>query len=211
TCALPILSYQLGYQRGGPRRILIARAKYKVPDTTPTKIVVTERSRQLMKQGLLAPSSIAHILVAKYLFGLPFHRQVAQLAAQEVDHVPLRRAHQGLARAHRRCLRPGSAAASQRQKVLLPILTDCFRWIQACHAQVKDVRSPLTTATGYAIRHEAALLRFLEDGRLKITNNHSERALRTIAVGRKNWLFCGLDDHATSAANLFSLIASCKL
>ena len=69
----------------------------------------------------------------------------------------------------------------------------------------------LTTATGYAIRHKAALLRFLEDGRLKITNNHSERALRTIAVGRKNWLFCGSDDHATSAANLFSLIASCKL
>src|SRR5690606_935120 len=80
---------------------------------------------------------------------------------------------------------------SQRQKVLMPILTDFFRWIQACHAQVKDVRSLLTTATGYAIRHEAALLRFLEDGRLKITNNHSERALRTIAVGRKNWLFCG--------------------
>jgi Transposase and inactivated derivatives len=79
------VSYQLGYQRGGPRRILIARAKYKVPDTTPTEIVVTERPRQLMKKGLLAPSSIAHILVAKYLFGLPFHRQVAQLATQGVD------------------------------------------------------------------------------------------------------------------------------
>ncbi len=56
-----------------------------MPDTTPTEIVVTERPRQLMKKGLLARSAIAHILVAKYLFGLPFHRQVAQLTAQGVD------------------------------------------------------------------------------------------------------------------------------
>ena len=44
-----------------------------------------------------------------------------------------------------------------------------------------------------------------------MTNNVSERALRSIAVGRKNWLFFGSDDHATAAANLFSLIASCQL
>src|SRR5690606_40973641 len=68
-----------------------------------------------------------------------------------------------------------------RSKVSKPILTDFYRWIQACHAQVKDVRSLLSTATGCAIRHEAALLRFLEDGKLKVTNNHSERAQGTIA------------------------------
>jgi len=44
-----------------------------------------------------------------------------------------------------------------------------------------------------------------------MTNNDSERALRHIATGRKNWLFFGSDDHASAAANLFSLIASCKL
>ena len=43
-----------------------------------------------------------------------------------------------------------------------------------------------------------------------MTNNHSERALRFICGGRKAWLFFGSDDHATAAANLFSLIASCK-
>jgi transposase len=42
-------------------------------------------------------------------------------------------------------------------------------------------------------------------------NNAAERGLRPIAVGRKNWLFCGSDDHAQAAANLFSLIASAKL
>jgi hypothetical protein len=44
-----------------------------------------------------------------------------------------------------------------------------------------------------------------------MTNNASERALRSIAVGRKAWLFLGSDDHAQAAANLFSLIASCQL
>jgi hypothetical protein len=44
-----------------------------------------------------------------------------------------------------------------------------------------------------------------------MTNNASERALRGIAVGRKKGLFFGSDDHAAAAANLFSLIASCRL
>ena len=44
-----------------------------------------------------------------------------------------------------------------------------------------------------------------------MTNNASERALRMIALGRKNWLFFGSGDHASAAANLFSLVASCKL
>ena len=61
------------------------------------------------------------------------------------------------------------------------------------------------------MRQEQALRRFLDDGRLPMTNNHSERALRGIAVGRRAWMFFGSDDHATAAANLFSLIASCEL
>jgi hypothetical protein len=58
----------------------------------------------------------------------------------------------------------------------------------------------------------AKFRRFLDDGRLRLENNNAERALRSsIAVGRKAWLFFGSDDHAQSAANLFSLIASCLL
>jgi hypothetical protein len=49
------------------------------------------------------------------------------------------------------------------------------------------------------------------DGKLLIDNNRSENALRAVAVGRKNWLFFGSDDHAEAAANIMSLIASCKL
>jgi len=86
-----------------------------------------------------------------------------------------------------------------------------FAWARGHHASVDQTRSLLASAFGYVIRQEPALRRFLDDGRLPLTNNASERALRTIAVGRKNWLFCGSDDHATAAANLFSLIVSCQL
>ena len=54
-------------------------------------------------------------------------------------------------------------------------------------------------------------MRVLDDGRLVLENNRSERELRRIAVGRNAWLFVGSDDHAQSAGHLFSLIASARL
>ena len=55
------------------------------------------------------------------------------------------------------------------------------------------------------------MIRVLDDPRIPLDNTRSERALRTIVVGRKNYLFHGSDTHAESAAGLFSLIASCRL
>ena len=51
----------------------------------------------------------------------------------------------------------------------------------------------------------------LDDGKLPLDNTRSERSLRKIVVGRKNWMFYGSDAHAESAAALFSVIASCRL
>jgi transposase len=92
-----------------------------------------------------------------------------------------------------------------------PQLDDFFAWAALEYDKVKDQRGLLRSALGYAVRQREALGRFLDDGRLRLDNNGSERALRRIAVGRKAWLFVGSDDHAQAAANLFSLIASCKL
>jgi transposase len=100
---------------------------------------------------------------------------------------------------------------ARRQLVSRPIVDDFFTWAAEQYARVKDTRGLAASAFGYAVRQEAALRRFLDDGRLPMTNNHSERALRGIASGRRAWLFFGSDDHATAAANLFSLIASCEL
>jgi hypothetical protein len=100
---------------------------------------------------------------------------------------------------------------ARRQLVSGPLVNDFFTWAREKYARVKGTRGLVASAFGYAVRQEAALRRFLDDGRLQMTNNHSERALRGIAVGRRAWLFFGSDDHASAAANLLSLIASCEL
>jgi hypothetical protein len=99
----------------------------------------------------------------------------------------------------------------RRQLAARPLVDEFFAWARDQFARLREVRGLLAAGFGYAVRQEAALRRFLDDGRLPMTNNASERALRSIAVGRKAWLFFGSDDHAQAAANLFSLIASCLL
>jgi transposase len=99
----------------------------------------------------------------------------------------------------------------RRQRVSRPMLDDFFAWAEGVFERVRGVRGPVATAFGYAIRQRDALRRFLDDGRLRMENNASERALRPIAVGRNAWLFFGSGDHAQAAANIFSLIASCVL
>lgn len=106
---------------------------------------------------------------------------------------------------------PPARRKALRLQLTKPLLDDFFAWADIEYDKVRDQRGLLRSAFGYAVRQRGALCRFLDDGRLRIDNNGSERALRQIAVGRKAWLFVGSDDHAEAAANLFSLIASCKL
>jgi len=371
-------SCRQGYQRGCAVRLVIARAKYKkkveakeASDTPPVvetdedggkdasfEILTAKKPKELVERGLLAPSLIAHMLVSKYRFGLPFHRLAQMFRAQGVrlddgtmcryaedvgatlgcivdamakeakesafclstdatgvciqpeplatgkrqacrkghffvvladqDHVffEYQREHTSkavcemfrgfsgyiqadahaiydalfrgearvnadddaptevgcLAHCRRRFWEAATvtkdAAAREgllrlraifeleagwsglapkqrhdrRQLHLRPLVDDFFAWAECEYERVKGVRGLVATAFGYAVRQKEPLCRFLEDGRLPLTNNHSERALRSpICAGRKAWLFFGSDDHAQSAANLFSLIASCQL
>jgi hypothetical protein len=103
------------------------------------------------------------------------------------------------------------ARREARSRVLRPLVDELFSWASQRDAVHKPLGSRLARAFGYLRRHEEALRRFLEDGRLVLTNNRSESALRDIAIGRKNWMFFGSDDHASAAANLFSLVASARL
>ena len=98
-----------------------------------------------------------------------------------------------------------------RDQFLRPELVLFFAFAKAELGKVQNQRGLLRSALVYATNQEEALSRFLEDGRLKMDNNASERALRRIAIGRKNWLFVGSDDHAVSTANLLSMIATAKL
>ena len=68
--------------------------------------------------------------------------------------------------------------------ILLVDMDAFFAWVDVEYARVKDQRGLLRTALGYAARNKDALLRYLDDGRLEMTNNGAERQLRRIAVGR---------------------------
>jgi transposase len=357
-------SFKVKHRRGGQVRVVVARAKYKTEPTANAgrreekpmfTIVTAPMPKELFPRGLLAPSMIAHLMVQKYRWGLPFHRQARRMATEgfavddgtmcryaedlgatlgcivdamakearetafclstdatgvciqpeparqrqacrkghffvvlaDKDHVFFEfqarhtsaavcemfrgfggyiqaDAHavydavfRGEARARcddetpkevgcwSHCRRRAWEAAvvakdpagreallrmrklfelegewkhlapaqrhARRQLVSRKLVDDFFTWAAEVYARVKDTRGLVATAFGYAVRQEAALRRFLDDGRLPMTNNHSERALRQIAVGRRSWMFFGSDDHATAAANLFSLIASCEL
>jgi transposase len=90
-----------------------------------------------------------------------------------------------------------------------PLLNKFKRWLD--DQQLRTLpRSPLGKAVRYALNNWRALCRYLCDGELTIDNNYSERAMRSIAVGRKNWLFAGSRDGGKNAAIISSLIATCK-
>ncbi len=373
-------SSRLGYERGGPRRIVVARAVYKTTtadaDTTavspsepttsteerPTRIVTTSLPKELFRRTLLAPSMIAHVLVSKYLLGVPFYRleqsfslqgfsldrgtmsryaedvgatlgAIVEAARKDAfDHAfclstdatgvrvqpgslqerggrrgPCHKGHffvvladrdhvffeyqerhtavavcamfkgykgylqadahavydalfagrpplgkppdpeqgppptevgcwshcrrgfweaavckhsqgiEGLRRidaifAADRALAdlPPARRKLRRDVVVRPLVEAFFAWIEAENATPKP-RGYVASALGYARNQSVVLRRFLDDGRLRLENNGAERALRPIASARKSWLFFGSDDHASAAANLFSLVASCKL
>lgn len=107
--------------------------------------------------------------------------------------------------------RPPDKIKLLRNTYIRPQVEDFFTWATAQYDTVRDQRGLLRSALGYVLRQKDALMRFLQDGRLPLDNNGSERQLRKIAVGRKAWLFVGSDDHATAAGHLLSLIASARL
>jgi transposase len=96
-----------------------------------------------------------------------------------------------------------------RQEHSRPILASFAAWLEAESAGVLP-KSPIGEAIAYARSNGVALSRYLEAGYLAIDNNASENALRAVALGRKNWLFCGSDRGGRTAAVLMSLTASCK-
>jgi transposase len=107
--------------------------------------------------------------------------------------------------------RPHAEIKALRDEHLRPHVDAFFAWVDVEYDKFKSQRGFLRTALGYAHRQRGPLTQFFDDGRLRLDNNASERALRKIAVGRKAWLFVGSDDHAQAAGNLMTLIASARL
>ncbi len=99
-------------------------------------------------------------------------------------------------------------ARQTETKPLLAVLDDWLDELAASPALVPG--TPLALAVGYSRNHRTALRRFLTDPKLSPDNNAVERALRLVAVGRKNWLFAGNLEAAEDAAILYTLVGSCR-
>jgi transposase len=97
-----------------------------------------------------------------------------------------------------------------RQEHSKPILGVIEKRLALWQPQVLP-KSPIGQAIAYAQGQWEALNRYVDDGILAIDNNLSERTLRMVAIGRKNWLFVGHDNGGHRAAIIYSLVASCKL
>lgn len=91
-----------------------------------------------------------------------------------------------------------------------PLLESTHRWLQSTLAVVSR-KSEIAAAIRYALGRWRALLRYSEDGTIEIDNNAAERALRAVALGRKNYLFAGSDSGGERAAAIYSLIGTAKL
>jgi transposase len=91
-----------------------------------------------------------------------------------------------------------------------PLVESMQAWLKATLAKMSR-KSDVAVAIGYALGRWTALARYCDDGRIEMDNNAAERALRAVALGRKNYLFAGSDAGGERAAAMYSLIGSAKL
>jgi transposase len=100
-----------------------------------------------------------------------------------------------------------------RQRVVRPMLSDLHDWMRAERVRMSK-HNPVAKAINYMFEEDGrwdAFTRFLDDGRICLTNNAAERALRGIALGRKAWLFAGSPRGGERAAFMYSLIVTAKM
>lgn len=107
----------------------------------------------------------------------------------------------------------GLAAAQRhsiRQVRVAPLVTSLEQWMRGERARLSR-HADVAKAMDYMLKRWNAFTRFLDDGRICLTNNAAERGLRGIALGRKAWLFAGSDRGGERAAAMYSLIVTAKL
>lgn len=110
----------------------------------------------------------------------------------------------------RRCGVHGEALRLLREQTSRPVLEQLHTYL----LKIKDELLPKSEAgqaVAYMLKNWAALTRYLDDGDLPIDNNHTERSLRGVAVGRNNWTFLGSDRGGRTMAVLRSFVSSCEL
>lgn len=134
-----------------------------------------------------------------------YEKTKAPLAAEALERIgalfEIERAAKGKSAAERRVLRREHAS---------PRLESLAGWFDGLLAKLSG-KSDMAAAIRYARSRWAGLTRYADDGRLEISNNAADRAIRPISVGRKNYLFAGSDNGGVTAARFYTLIETAKL
>jgi transposase len=102
------------------------------------------------------------------------------------------------------------ARLTARRKDIAPLVNDLIDWMKRERGKLSR-HNEVAKAMDYMLRRIAVFTRFLEDGRICLSNNAAERELRGIALGRKSWLFAGSDRGGERAAVMLTLIHTAKL
>ena len=97
-----------------------------------------------------------------------------------------------------------------RQDKIAPLVADLESWMRYVRRTMSR-HADVAKAIDYMLKRWTSFSRFLDEGRICLTNNAAERALRGIALGRKAWLFAGSDRGGERAAAVYSLIVTAKL
>lgn len=105
---------------------------------------------------------------------------------------------------------PAQQRLAARQERSAPLVAELEEWMRGERARLSR-HAPAAQAIDYMLKRWNGFTRFLQDGRVCLTNNAVERALRGLALGRKSWLFAGSDRGADRAAIMYTLIATAKL
>ena len=105
---------------------------------------------------------------------------------------------------------PAEARQATRHTLSATLVAELHRWLSEQRGKLAR-GNEVARAIDYLLKRWAAFTRFLDDGRICLSNNAAERALRGIALGRRSWLFCGSDRGGQRAAVMYSLIVTAKM
>jgi len=105
---------------------------------------------------------------------------------------------------------PPERRLAWRQKHVQPLVAAFEDWLRRERPRLSR-HAEVAKAMDYMLKRWPAFTRFLDDGRICLSNNAAERALRGVALGRKSWLFCGSDRGGRRAAAMYTLIGTAKL
>jgi transposase len=181
-------------KRDGPARVLKDFRGYIHADA------YAGYDRLFLPGGAIEVACWAHVR-RKFIEAEPVEAELSRAAVDRIRVLfQIEEAAAGLTDEERRTLREAQAR---------PLLEEFRAWMDLAETQTLP-KGPLAKAIGYAKNQWTALMRYLDDGRLSISNNAAENALRPLAVGRKNWLFFQRDGGGRTAAILMSLLMTAK-